>query len=105
MPSYAGREDTKALQEGGIFPDIISLGANSPIDAVEDWRCGNRWKPIGQDDFSSNYSIYRFDSLQDPLLISHLEKSTYALGIPGGTGILKNIHFEHFTEGTISFYP
>jgi methionyl-tRNA formyltransferase len=103
--SYAGREYANALQENEIFPDIILLGSNSSVDAVEDWRCGNLWKPIRQDDFSSNYSIYRFDSLQDPLLISHLEKSMYALGIQGGTGILKNIHFEHFVEGMVSFHP
>lgn len=103
--SYAGREYANALQRREIFPDIILLGLNSAVDSDEDYRCGNNWNPIGQEEFSENISIYKFDSLQDPLLISHLEKSEYAIGIQGGTGILKNIHFEHFAEGMISFHP
>ncbi len=103
--SYAGREYVKALQDSKIFPDIILVGSNNELDSDEDWRCGNKWKPIGQDEFSKEISIYKFDSLKDPLLISHLEKSKYSLGIQGGTGILKNSHFEHFAEGMISFHP
>ena len=93
------------MQSNEIFTDIVILGSNNASDSDEDWRCGNQWIPIGQDKFSEKMSIYRFEDLNDPLLMEHLERSSYSLGIQGGTGILKDHHFEPFGEGMISFHP
>ena len=103
--SYAGREYASALQDKGIFVDIILLGRLGEIEEYEESRCGNMWKPIRLENVSSKFTIYRFDSLNDPLFLEHLTGAAYALGIQGGTGILKAKHFASFSQGMISFHP
>ena len=52
-----------------------------------------------------NFSIYKFKSLADILLLEHLRTTQYELGIQGGTGIFKKCHISLFSDGILNFHP
>lgn len=103
--SYVGRQYIYELNTRQIDADIICIGTNSPVNEVENVRCGCLWLPPLFEDIRGNRNVYRFSSLRDEGLIRLLKDREYDVGIQGGTGILKSSVIQLFKYGILNFHP
>lgn len=103
--SYPGREYMKALVERKMQIDVIRIGCHSPINEMEELRCGGMWCPPLLEDICDHKCIYSFSSLKDRHLLFFLSQKRYDLGVQGGTGILKNNVIHAFRMGILNFHP
>ena len=101
--SYAGRQYLSKLTNLDI--DVITFGNFSEIDAHEEERCGNLWKPPKEDYLKKHFNFFNFKNLKSKDLKNFLNKKKYEIGIQGGTGILKNEIIQLFSLGILNFHP
>ncbi len=106
--SYVGREYAQALISAGLEFYLLAIGSQTHKgNAIEDERCAGLWQvpTIAELSASPLLQYYEFASLHDESFLDFLDQQKFALGIQGGTGILKANVFQKFSIAMLNFHP